>query len=387
MRCPICNHKSNLLFKRQNQLASVRMVTSDKKELSVAGCKNCNFIWNYNAFKKPKKFNKWIASAYKNYQLLDNTLHHFPLIDERAKLAKNFIEENCDFETIHHIIEVGSNRGDFLAYLQQNYPEKNYLGVESSALSKVGIPTIFNNIMDLNFSSSYDLVIIRQVLEHITQPEKFLNHLQSFLKKDGYICIEVPDIVNDLRENIEPWIIEHVACYSKASLTTLCEKVGLKVIACNQEEQLLLLLQKTPHTIQNQAPIYNNELFEIIENFNNNIHTTQKEWLEDYQNDYELCFYGASNVFLTISGILEHLWNNKWTEGNNKTLLDDYTHKKGSIINNLPVETLDSFKPSKKCIYIICAMNRDHHHNMLKKLKEKCSSTDKIYIMWTKVND
>ena len=41
--------------------------------------------------------------------------------------------------------------------------------------------------------AAYDIVIMRHVLEHVPQPQDFINRAMSLLKPGGYLCVEVPD--------------------------------------------------------------------------------------------------------------------------------------------------------------------------------------------------
>jgi SAM-dependent methyltransferase len=385
MFCPICNHTAKNLFKRSNQLGSVHMASNDRKSIDIILCTNCGFVWNNYAFSNSSGFEEWMSSAYKSYNLLNNSLHKFPLVDIRSVRAKEFIERNCDLASMKSIIEVGSNRGDFLAYLKQNYPNIQLLGVESSRLALVGVPTIFNDVSEINFSPSFDLVILRQVFEHISDPVKFLKHLSSFIKEDGYILIEVPDLENDLDDNIEPWVMEHVGFYSRESIEYLGNQIGLSVVAANRENQLLILLKKEDSKNSTQ-PVDSEDRENRIQNFNSKVERVSEEWKALLSEGYNLCFYGASNVFLAVSGVLEAKWGNDWNDLS-KFLCDDYAEKHGKIINGIIVQSLDSLNPEEKYIFVLSAMYREHRKNMINKLKPYVETSDLVYEMWDKIDD
>ena len=63
-------------------------------------------------------------------------------------------------------------------------------------------------------------------------PKKFLIKAKKFLKKDGFIYIEVPDIdkAKKISKNREEFTIEHIHGFTKNSILTLLKKCNLKVV-------------------------------------------------------------------------------------------------------------------------------------------------------------
>lgn len=385
LNCPICNSSDvEKVFLRKNQCGSIYMHTSDSMDVDIVLCKKCNFTWNSIAFDDALKFEQWISAAYTSYNLLDNTLHDFPIIDERSRIAKKTIENCLDMNVDRNILEIGSNRGDFLASLQLFYPQNNYLGIETTPLSNTGVPTIFEDVRNIRLSSNFDLIILRQVLEHIAQPVEFLNHIKSFLHAGGFLFIEVPDLENDLNEGSEVFITEHVAHYSQGSFEHLAKLIGMNLISINRDEQLIAIMNFSNEKSKNvQVP--NLERLGKLKKFNINIQKTKDEWFRYTKLGYELCFYGASNVFLAISGILQEDWNDHWTKCNKK-LYDDFSGKYEKIINDIPIEPLKISNNKIKKIFIICAMSRVHRAKMLKNIKNYVTENDEIYTMWEKVD-
>lgn len=121
---------------------------------------------------------------------------------------------------------------------------------------------------------------------------------------------------------------------------------------------------------------------ERIRAFSEKVVLSQQEWRELTEQGAELCFYGASNVFLAVSGVLQQIWEGQW-EASCKSLIDDYPHKHQSLINGIKVQAWDTFTPKNTCIYIICAMYRYHRQKMLQKVLDRLRPQDRLYTMWT----
>ena len=381
MDCPLCGNKSFVLFSRCQQSGSVHMSDESTRNMRMAGCSNCDFVWNADAFDNVSEFGDWINSAYTSYQLLSNDLHHFPLVDPRAEMAKSFLDSHCRWDQIHNVMEVGSNRGDFLAYLQSCNSHLNLLGVESSRLSLAGVPTLFGDIRGFNFSPSFDLIIIRQVFEHLLEPKAFLRHLASFLVQGGSLMIEVPYLENDLDEGIDPWVMEHVTHYSERSLALAGNAAGLSLVGMDRSYQLMAFFRKggSPEMV---TPLASHNRLQQVHRFCEHVEQTQQEWLDLVQQGYELCFYGASNVFLAVSGVLKKKWQESW-DSTRKCLIDDYSQKHSSVVGGIRVQSWDDHIPSGKCIYIVCAMYRYHRQKMIPTVLDRINQQDKVYAMWT----
>jgi len=379
--CPICGQSSRSLFKRVRQLGSVHMDSALTKDLCMEGCCSCEFIWNETAFANMFEFESWMASAYKSYQLLSNDLHEFPFVDPRAEMAKEFLDQHCDWHAMRHVLEIGSNRGDFLAYLHSSYPHLQVLGVESTPLDQVGIPTLFGDVRNFSFSASFDLIVVRQVLEHILKPKAFLRHIASFLKEGGLLLLEVPDLENDLDEGVDPWVMEHVGYYSEKSLAMLGDSAGLGLTGVDRSYQLIALFSKSRNGISLQN-LTSHGRWERLKTFAALVANSRAEWLGLVRQGYELCFYGASNVFLAITGELQQSWAEEWYQCS-KSVVDDYSEKKGCLIAGIKVKSWDEYTPGGNCIYIVCAMYRYHRQSMMQRVFERMRKQDKVYAMWT----
>jgi len=86
-----------------------------------------------------------------------------------------------------------------------------------------------SNIKNIKF----DLITLNKVIEHVTNPTLFLKNYLKYLKKDGFIYIEVPDI--DAKEDPlgyerEEFFIEHHHVFSKLSLILMLSKLKLNIL-------------------------------------------------------------------------------------------------------------------------------------------------------------
>jgi len=386
MQCPMCGSPAETVFRRQNQLGSVYLPPGQRVDLHVGGCRNCDFFWNVDAFADPAAFTAWVTPAYQSYRLLDNDLHGFPLVDPRSVTAADFLDVHCPWQDMRHVLEVGSNRGDFLAYLQQRHGYLQLLGVESSPLSLVGVPTLFHDVHDLRFSASFDLVVARQVLEHMADPVRFLSRLASFLRPGAWLMVEVPELETELDEGVDPWVVEHVGHYSGQALELLGRRVGLSLEALDRTYQMSALFRKVDCPVQRpdtlgQVPGHGR--WERVSAFCDLVGKRQAQWREWAAAGNEICFYGASNVFLAMSAVLRERWGEAFWKQCRLALIDDYSGKHGSVLEGLRVQSLDEYRPSGPTAYVVCAMYRYHRQKMTPKVGRRLRPGDQLYEMWT----
>jgi 2-polyprenyl-3-methyl-5-hydroxy-6-metoxy-1,4-benzoquinol methylase len=145
------------------------------------------------------------------------------------------------------IIEVGSNDGRFLKMLK-DHGYRKLLGVEPAqdalqAASQQGIETVgdyFTPVTARDIVSSRgkcDVLIARQVLEHIRDLEDFQESIRIVLRPGGYVLLELPNFEFVLRylDYSAIWE-EHVNYFTIHTLAMFLRDVGIRII---HEETLL----------------------------------------------------------------------------------------------------------------------------------------------------
>lgn len=133
------------------------------------------------------------------------------------------------------IIEVGSANGKLLSSFKKKGCE--VLGYEPSIkLSEISknedVLTLINFFSEkTSISYDADLIIMRHVLEHITDLDDIMIAVSKSLSKNGIFVIEVPNLLNIIKENqFYAFFNEHVSYFSVKSLKYLLNKFGFKII-------------------------------------------------------------------------------------------------------------------------------------------------------------
>jgi len=129
------------------------------------------------------------------------------------------------------VLEIGSHDGYFL----KMFKDDGWLckGVEPSpaaeiAKEKYDIETIHDFFQPEQFADeNFDLVILKHVIEHVSNPFEFTLKAASLIKKGGYLYIELPNSYISLHECYFPeFHVDHLSYFTLPSIEKLINKIG-----------------------------------------------------------------------------------------------------------------------------------------------------------------
>ena len=170
---------------------------------------------------------------------VDNYIYYSSTVSSWVEHCKEFVNQSIKRFSLSQksfVIEVASNDG----YLLQNFVKKKIpcLGIEPSTgvikeAKKKGVKTIndfYNLASSKKIIKSYpkaDLIIANNVLAHMPNLKEFINSSLLLLKDDGVIVIEVPHLLNLIKEKQFDTIYdEHYFYFSLTSLKNIFDYYG-----------------------------------------------------------------------------------------------------------------------------------------------------------------
>lgn len=145
-------------------------------------------------------------------------------MDERTDRFIDFIGQSGK-PAGSRALEIGCYDGTFMGLLRDRLGF-NMFGHEYSTTIADEARGRGYNVLSGPFSpsdySDIDVVIARNVLEHVPQPNQFVKDVASVLKRDGLLVLEIPNGAHFIRIGVLGTIVpEHPCYYSKDSLKRL----------------------------------------------------------------------------------------------------------------------------------------------------------------------
>lgn len=127
---------------------------------------------------------------------------------------------------VSSVLEVGPGGAEFARQWLARHPHATYHAIESDVtchkrLQAAGVQVI-DGPDDFPAQSSFDLVILSHVLEHVANPTNFLEAMTSRLRREGVLFIEVPCRDWEHKALDEP----HLLFFDKVPMARLLARIG-----------------------------------------------------------------------------------------------------------------------------------------------------------------
>lgn len=164
-----------------------------------------------------------------------------------------------DFATITNVLDVGSNRGAFVNYLENNHQGKFIEAIEpdpSVVKEYADRPNV--NVQVCRFEHAelpanyFDFAYCAHTLEHASSARLMLHGIGRALKPGGKFFLAVPNLLfyDDVIEEI--FIDPHVYHFSYSILKECVEQLGfvIEYAGSPQEHEIIFLLRKISGTFE-----------------------------------------------------------------------------------------------------------------------------------------
>jgi len=188
VNCPFCNSDKHSLYER----------FGSELQYTYVRCHNCTLI-----YQSPRPvYNKhFIDAAYAEYyQYADNiTIDDFSNIRESGvAMFKKEIDNLLQFDKKRTAaLDIGSGMGTFLFAAKPHYKEVLGLDVSeqmgSFVTKQLGVPVHIQQFEQFEYPVKFSLIHMSHVLEHVPNPNQWLQKAKTMLDTDGILVINVPN--------------------------------------------------------------------------------------------------------------------------------------------------------------------------------------------------
>lgn len=344
--CPICNgDHGRILHTQQFQIPVEYQLPSS---YDVISCTRCGFVFadssarqeNYDHYYEylSKYGDKTVGTG---GGLTDWDKSR---LDEVAKAIATFLPRKAK------ILDMGcANGGMLLSLKKQGFD--NLVGIDPSErcvknCQEQGFEAYQSNIFStdlLAFSEEFDCIILSHVLEHIYDLNGAVQQLDSLLKRDGCIYVEVPDASRYKDFYVIPnyyFDCEHINHFSIGSLNNLFFKEGFQNIYSSRK---VLHPNHIPYPavycIYKKALQSNNNIvpeFDVIDSIEQYLKISRESNYKDlihqfYESKEPLVVWGAGSYTLRLLG------ETQLSKCNILFFVDKDENKQGKEINGIQI--------------------------------------------------
>ncbi len=214
--------------------------------LKISWCKDCNHVQQIDSVAEESK-----EVLYKNRY--SDLLSSVPLPSKtgigisEAERCYNFFK-SCGLPK-SRVMEIGCYDGYFLSLIKKDGYE--VCGIEPNPMSRIAekeykIPIVRDFFSEKRFPpNSFDIIIMRNLLEHIENLNKFLSDISKVLSPDGYLLIEVPNISSILKEgSLGCFCHQHLSYFSLNVLLNLFRRYSFRQVHSSCDYTIFLCVQK-----------------------------------------------------------------------------------------------------------------------------------------------
>lgn len=242
MPCPNCASPSNQLTTKYKG----NHKTFNK--LSLAECSECRLV-----FAEPPPLANELDQYYQDYwkgevAIVSPSTKRYYLAQAISRI--HYLKTLLDFSSNFKVLDIGAGPGLFLQAMQHEGIQVSYSAVEPDVnqrkvlASNGSVSATYASIENIPSGRKFDLIVISHVLEHVTQPNQFIQSLTDLLDAGGSLFIEVPNQDYLYKSCFEP----HLLFFNAASLENCLEKHGqvISLVSVGKPIQAINLVQAHP---------------------------------------------------------------------------------------------------------------------------------------------
>lgn len=360
MKCRLCGYEIDVYQRFDKMAKNISILSKESRRFNgvsccVYHCSNCDLYQIPNMV---------------NDVYYDDYLMSVSFSEKLNRLQEQQLKNICEYTLNNdNFLEIGCGDGNFLqkaasvfSYTLGIEPSKKFYDICNE--KKLNVKNVyFDN--DIKFTNKFDVIVSRQVFEHLENPMNMLKNMVDLLDDDGIIFLDVPNGKRTIVENRYYEIFsDHINHYTISSLVYLAENTGLDVIAIKEScngDYLEIYCRKTKE-ISKQS-------------FNSTIEI-DADRINEILNKYDRVAVwgggGKTQAIFTINGkILRKI----------VAIFDSDIQKQGKYVVNCPVPIqLPSFDKIQQ-IDAIIIFAKYYSDEITDTLKEKYQFNGKVFII------
>lgn len=380
-QCPICKSSEKAIIRRIHMKIPANFHLPDGYD--IVSCEKCGFCYasteatidDYDYYYSHCNFYSGVPGESKGKMELN--LRAVNLVDELLDKDKQ-------------LLDIGYGNGNLMRLLRKQ-GFNNIFGIDPDSdgvesMRREGFITFCNSIYDEvrnDLAGMFDCVFCFDVLEHLLHPDKALEKIAGYLKKQGYLIVSVPNYAalwDDESILINQFNQEHINYFSLISLDNLMKQFNFyridKTGEHAEEKELFVVYAYSGATgnyssLNHDTNIVKDEICKpSIEDYvkrNEKLEISVNEKLMQHH------FNGISDsvyIWGTGSYAMWLLANTMLGQMNVEAFIDNNEKKVGNFFCDRPIISADKMDKDKPIL--ICCMR--FYQDIVEQIEKNCSN-------------
>lgn len=230
----------------------------EKRGFHIVECADCKMVYT-NPRLKQEKINELYDANYFQGHGFDKSVNYVADVSEHGKGPDNFTLNDWDLASIRsmlktpgpkpRLLEIGCGTGVFLDKARKHGFEVEGLELSSYAAEYVrnmGIPVQTESIENADYpEGTWDVIVMREVIEHLPHPLESLRTVHRWLKKGGVLFMATGNYdCPERKVKGKDWFYfmpeGHLYYFSNRTMTNYLKKVGFEQVKVTNQGDMLM---------------------------------------------------------------------------------------------------------------------------------------------------
>lgn len=349
----------------KSTLKSMYKVPDTSRGAEVCVCNTCGLVQTIFTKQKPKERTVSTSSG----AGWGNIRHGKGL---RLDKNKQLLQKLIPWKACKTILDIGSNRGDFIYWISELNPQSLITAVEpdvhivDSYKNKANVDLVVDRFENTTLEPEYfDFIYCFHTLEHADSALEMLNHLYLLLKVGGYAFIEVPNIDVITEDDVveEFFIDKHKFHFNRSILLDYLKNMEYEIILGDSETDnsniTLLIKKKVKTKSSNIVPFADddrvNANIAAISKYQDQLEKNREklravaEKLASFMRKQKVVLWGAGRIFDAL------IRYGKLETNNLYCLVDSYLAPLLSEVHGVPIKTPKTLRLMEPDVVVILA--------------------------------
>jgi len=307
-----------------------KLIEKIKKEpFKLKICTECSHIFQTEV--KTELLTLIYNEFYAHYNL--DTSFEFQEVyrDRTIKFMQEILTDGKD----QNVLDIGCGEGTYFSFFE-NAGYECY-GIEPSEKGKIAkeknpkahiSDTFFEKSETNIFGTTFNVIFMNLVLEHIAELEPFFEKLKEYISLGTKLIIQVPDIQYYIDNDIALFYAhDHINYFTIETLRILLERKGFKIVGEKYGDCPLALICGEYTGIENKNAVFLPDLLKTKKDFLLKDEELRKKVIKVLSENEKIVFYGIGLVSFWISEFCLNKIDLEKIE-----LIDDNTYYHGKVV-------------------------------------------------------